>query len=71
MFSYKFCKIFKKTFLTEYLQRTSEETHLESCQTSMLELFPDIVNFFMTEVPIIQKQVHGFALQTSGLLSIW
>ena len=29
------------------------------------------IKSFMTEVPIMQKPVHSFALQTDGLTSIW
>ena len=44
---------------------------------SYLFLFPKkdknclALNSFMTEVPIIQKPVHWFALQINGLVSIW
>ena len=33
--------------------------------------FSSLVNYFMTEVPIIYKSVHWFALQINGLISIW
>ena len=29
------------------------------------------INSFVTEVPIIQKPVHWFALQINGLVFIW
>ena len=33
-------------------------------------LFLNLVNSFMTEVPIIKKPVHWFARQINGLVSI-
>ena len=30
-----------------------------------------IINIFMTEVPIINKTIHWFALQINGLVSLW
>ena len=63
-------------FLTQFIQKTVffyncallslNRYHIKNMWASIIAL-----NFFVTEVPIIQKPVHGFGLQINWLVSIW
>ena len=47
-------------------------SHIHSVRLNLCrELLPRPFNFFMTDVSIIQKQVHWFGEQMNGLIFIW